>query len=143
MLNTTLNYISYIFNSSTPFVNKGTFLLKNTFVSFIFSIGIISSIQWISFNFLSIYCHNSGLKGLILNPINLGNPLCLAVNNIQIALVNHYISLWAGGTIIFISWIISTTSRSPLDQTSDRSLDPALAPSSTCTCTRTRTRTRT
>lgn len=117
MWNTTPNYISYIFKKTMPFVNKGTFLLKNTFVSFIFSIGIISTIQWMSFHFLSIYCHNSGLKGFILNPINLGNPLCLAVNNIQIALVNHYISLWAGGTIIFISWIISTASGSQLDHT--------------------------
>ena len=107
MSNTRGNYISCLFKQSISLTKKGTFLLKNTFISFIFSIGIISSIQWMSFHFLFIYCHNSGLKGFILNPINLGNPLCLAVNNIQIALVNHYISIWAGGTIIFISWIIS------------------------------------
>jgi len=95
-------------NTNYYLFNKVTFLLKNTFVSFIFSIGIISSIQWISFYFLSIYCYNTGLKGFILNPINLGNPICLSLNNIQIALVNHYISIWAGATIIFISWIISS-----------------------------------
>lgn len=72
---------------------------------FLTTLGVVSGVQWLCVQFLASYCHRGGLMGLILNPIYMGSPICLGVNNIQVALVNHYVGIIAAGSLGFIGFI--------------------------------------
>jgi hypothetical protein len=74
---------------------------------FISTILLTSVIQWSCMQFLATSCHTAGLWGLLINPINLGSPVCLAANNIQLALANHYVSIWGGAATFCVAWLIS------------------------------------
>lgn len=78
---------------------------------FFITVKFVSIIQWMCVRFLSMFCHTTGLDGLILNVIRLGSPICLAVNNIQYALVNYYITIWAAASGALIAWIVGTQAK--------------------------------
>ena len=82
----------------------------NPIVVFIGSIFMVSLVQWFGVRFMANYCHPPGLLGMVFNPINLGSPACLAVNNVQLGLANHYVALWAGAATFCIAWLISNLS---------------------------------
>ena len=75
----------------------------NPILLFILSIIIISSVQWICIQLLANYCTSYTLTGFLTNFINLGSPICSFINNIQLALNNHYITMWTG---VFTSIIL-------------------------------------
>ena len=72
---------------------------------FLTTLGVVSGVQWLCIQFLASYCHVGGLWGFLKNPMYMGSPTCLAVNNIQVALVNHYVSIMAAASLGFIGFI--------------------------------------
>jgi hypothetical protein len=74
---------------------------------FLTTLFIVSIVQWLCVRFMATYCHVGGLWGIISNPIYMGSPICLGVNNVQIALVNHYVGIIAAGSLGFIGFITS------------------------------------
>ena len=68
---------------------------------------VTSAAQWGLFRFLAMFCHSSGWWGFLLNPISLGSPVCVAANNVQVALTNHYIAIWSAGVTASVAWLVS------------------------------------
>ena len=85
-------------------------LVGNPVGMFLSTILAVSFIQWTGQRFLANYCHTGGFWGLITNPLNLGSPVCVAVNNIQCALTNHYVAIWAGAATFCAAWLVQRLS---------------------------------
>jgi len=78
-----------------------------TISTFLMSIVLISTIQWILIQFLANYCAPYSIMGPIYNLINLGSPLCYFVNRVQLSLSEYYITLWASTGLVVIAWFTS------------------------------------
>ena len=103
-------FLSFLTNYYTMATFNGQ-RIKDTLVGnpvgmFLSTILCISFIQWTGQRFLSNYCHIGGFMGFITNPLNLGSPVCVAVNNIQCALVNHCVTIWAGAAAFCAPWLV-------------------------------------
>ena len=80
-----------------------TSIVKSFFV-FLGTIFTISTIQWLSIEFYTYFCHDNTLLGFVKNMFYMGSPVCVFVNNIQTALMNHYILIWAGAATSIIAF---------------------------------------
>ena len=79
--------------------------LKNPIILFIYSIIAISTFQWCALRFLTTYCAQPGIAGIIMNLMSLGSPICIFINTLQYTLSTHYITLWAtAATSILTYW---------------------------------------
>ena len=79
---------------------------------FLLIINTVSLIQWTCVQFLMLNCHKSGLMGLVHNLLSLGSPVCITVNQIQVALAIHYVQLWTVVGTICTGWFINRLSLS-------------------------------
>jgi hypothetical protein len=68
---------------------------------------VVSTLQWTGIQFLSTYCSPWALSGPIQNIFSLGSPVCHAVNQFQIRLSEHYITLWIGAGGAAFTWLCS------------------------------------
>ena len=82
--------------------------LLRTIMVFTGTCFMISAIQWMCIQFLAKWCHTSGLFGFLFNSITLGSPSCYFVNQVQLCLCNHYITIWSSAGIACITWTMST-----------------------------------
>ena len=62
---------------------------------FLLSIFTVSTIQWLSIQFLATYCSYWTLAGPFMNLFSLGSPVCHFVNHVQMKLAENYIFLWS------------------------------------------------
>jgi hypothetical protein len=74
---------------------------------FTITIILLSTVQWSCMEFLMRYCHSNGWWGLLVNPITLGNPVCVYANNIQQSITNHYVRVWTGAAGYCGVWLVS------------------------------------
>lgn len=74
-------------------------------ITFILLSLLLSFINWGCIQFIAKYCAPWGWHGPFINLLNLGSPLCILVNNIQVTLANYYIILWTSSTSAIILWI--------------------------------------
>ena len=81
-------------------------VVGNPIGMFITTVLSVSTIQWALQRFMATWCHTAGFWGFITNPVNLGSPVCLAANNIQLALANHYVGIWAGAATFCAAWFV-------------------------------------
>jgi hypothetical protein len=75
---------------------------------FLITILALSTAQWISVQFLASYCSPWGWYGPIANLLSLGSPVCHFVNKFQVALADHYITIWASALAAAVAWFIAT-----------------------------------
>ena len=81
--------------------------VSKTILTFLLSIVLISTIQWILIQFIASYCFPYSIRGPIYNLINLGSPVCYFINRVQLSLSEYYISLWASTGLAVIVWFAS------------------------------------
>tara|TARA_B100000408_G_C10300029_1_gene224109 strand:+ start:1162 stop:1461 length:300 start_codon:yes stop_codon:yes gene_type:complete len=62
---------------------------------FFLSILTVSTVQWLSIQFLATYCSYWSLAGPFMNIFSLGSPVCHFVNHIQLKLSENYIFIWS------------------------------------------------
>ena len=74
-------------------------------IVFLLTVVTISTLNWISIQFMATYCATWSLLGLIKNLINLGSPVCTYVNHVQVALADYYITIWTAAAGSTITWI--------------------------------------
>jgi hypothetical protein len=77
---------------------------------FIMTITILSSLNWIGIQFLATHCATWSFLGPIKNILNLGSPVCMFVNHLQVALADYYITLWAAAASSTVTWIVARLS---------------------------------
>lgn len=75
-------------------------------LGFMVVVGLVSAAQWLCVQFLAIRCHTHGLFGFVWNFLTLGSPICTAVNEVQVALVRHYIGIWNTAATLCAGWLI-------------------------------------
>ena len=63
--------------------------VSKTILTFLMSIVLISTIQWILIQFLASYCAPYSIMGPIYNLINLGSPVCYFINRVQLSLSEY------------------------------------------------------
>ena len=80
-------------------------ILKAPVCVFILTIFSISTMNWLCIQFLAHHCATSGFIGLIKNILNLGSPVCMFVNHLQITLADYYIFIWSSSLTICITWV--------------------------------------
>lgn len=81
--------------------------VSKTIFTFLLSIVLISTIQWILIQFMATYCAPYSIMGPIYNLINLGSPVCYFINRVQLSLSEYYITLWASTGLAVIAWFTS------------------------------------
>ena len=80
--------------------------------SFVKAIGIwlatvfaLSTVHWMCIQFIATYCSPWCFLGPIYNFMNLGSPVCHAVNRFQLEIANHYALTWAMAVPVAIATI--------------------------------------
>ncbi len=88
-------------------IHPGIHTITQPILYFLGTILLISFFQWISVQFLATYCAEWSFFGPIKNLLSLGSPVCHFVNKFQVALADHYISIWAAAAGAAIAYCIA------------------------------------
>ena len=80
--------------------------------TFIATIMLTSTVQWMGIQFLARYCAPYSWMGPIYNMLSLGSPLCQFVNHVQLALADYYITIWGSSMIAVIAWCTGKSMKS-------------------------------
>ena len=80
-------------------------LIYKPFKTFIITIIIVGILHWILVQIFTTYCSEWSIFGPIYSILSLGNPICHAVNHLQLSLANNYITIWSSAVISLIGWI--------------------------------------
>ena len=75
---------------------------------FMLTIITISTVQWACVQFMATYCSTWGWSGPFLNLFSLGSPGCHFVNKFQVALADHYITVWSSALAAAVAWFIAS-----------------------------------
>lgn len=86
-------------------------VLNNTIftsvITFITTIVIISSLQWIALQIYNKYCSPQSIYEIFYNMFSLGSPVCYYINTIQYELSKYYVTLWTSTIAAFGAFLIS------------------------------------
>lgn len=80
-------------------------VILKPFLIFAITAFLLSTLQWICIHFLNYFCYDFSFLGIIKNMFTIGSPICNAINNIQLKLVDNYIILWVSSITLFTSFI--------------------------------------
>ena len=101
-------------------------MFKNVIVLALKSIGvfllmaiILSTLNWAGIQFLATHCATWSLLGPIKNLLNLGSPLCMFVNHVQVAVADYYITIWVAAASSTITWIAVRLTTNPNPNTKE------------------------
>lgn len=61
--------------------------------------------HWLLIHMYVKMCAPMTIFGPLYTFVSLGSPLCNFMNKMQHELASHYLSLWTGAAIAFISWL--------------------------------------
>ena len=81
------NRKEYQFTQMTTMAPKACVWLATVFT--------LSTVHWMCIQFIATYCSPWCFLGPIYNLMNLGSPVCHAVNRFQLEIANHYALTWA------------------------------------------------
>ena len=82
---------------------------------FLLTILTLSTLNWACIQFLATHCATWSLLGPIKNLLNLGSPVCMYVNHVQVAIADYYVAIWASAASSTITWIVVRITTTPED----------------------------
>jgi hypothetical protein len=101
----TSSVISSSTSSATSSVISSLISITTPFITFVTLSLLLSTIHWMCIQIMATYCAPCVWYGPLVNLLNLGSPMCVFVNNVQITLSNYYIIICGSSTSAVVAWI--------------------------------------